>query len=88
MITILKLVILENDRLLNNIYGGLAYHRKQDSSARNDVQELDGTIKETFSKTKDKSASFKTPARNSLTNQTPKLVGVSKLVRWMLILYR
>ena len=52
MITILKLVILENDRLLNNIYGGLAYHRKQDCSARNDVQELDGTIKKNIFKDK------------------------------------
>jgi hypothetical protein len=60
---------------------GLAYHRKQDISTRNDVQESDGTAKDTFSKTiKDKSASFKTPARNSLINQTPKLVGVTKLV--------
>jgi len=61
---------------------GLAYHRKQDNSTRNDIQDSDGTAKDTFSKTvKDKSASFKTPARNSLINQTPKLVGVTKLVR-------
>ena len=60
---------------------GLSYHKKNDNSTRNDQVDSDDFPSEGFSKTiKDKTGKFKTPARNNSINQTPKLIGLSKLV--------
>ena len=61
---------------------GLSYHKKHDSSTRNEFADSEKPSKEAFSKTiiKDKNSNIKTPARNNSINQTPKLVGLSKLV--------
>jgi hypothetical protein len=63
---------------------------KQDLSTRNDpmdpetseVEEFRHRKEQIFSKTiKENTAHYKTPARNGSVNQTPKLIGLSKLVR-------
>lgn len=59
---------------------GLSYHKQTDNSTRNDGNEAEDSQSE-FSKTiKNKTGKFKTPARNNSINQTPKLIGLSKLV--------
>lgn len=68
---------------------GFTYKNKQDISTRNDHIDAKDTEKDLieytgerkFSKTiKEKSGKYKTPNRNDSINQTPKLVGLSKLV--------
>lgn len=61
---------------------GLAYNkRKNDSSTRNDQIDMENENQDAFSNSlKNKTGKFKTPARNSSINQTPKLIGLSKLV--------
>jgi len=61
---------------------GLSYHKKNESNTRNDQVESEGINKEDLSKTiKNNAGKYKTPARNNSINQTPKLIGLSKLVR-------
>jgi hypothetical protein len=60
---------------------GLSYHKKNDNSTRNEPLDSDSTNKDIFSESlKNKTGKFKTPARNNSVNQTPKLIGLSKLV--------
>lgn len=63
---------------------GLSYHQsKQDSGTRNEQVDIESKNQEDFSQTlKNKSGNFKTPARNNSINQTPKLIGLSKLVKF------
>ena len=63
---------------------GLSYHKNQDSSTRNDQMDSESTQNDGISNAiKNKTAKFKTPARNNSINQTPKLIGLSKLVNLM-----
>ena len=64
---------------------------KQDISTRNDQMDYDifdndrmeSKAGEPFSRTvKEKSQHYKVPPRKNSVNQTPKLVGVSKLVKF------
>lgn len=61
---------------------GLSYDKQQDTSTRNELGDDITPVKEGFSKTiiKEKAESFKTPSRDGVIHQTPKLDGIGKLV--------